>query len=133
MRQIIASIKKGNKKMTYKGKNMKIKKTNQWMADMDYLHKLSKEEMEFMAKFTNEYYENHFGADPLHNKAQQTKLSYEDNVRRRCEYNILGSGNAIVKFQEMTVTAQDQAFKTNCPEDAIIDLLDNHKKEQEKV
>lgn len=111
--------------MRYRDRNLKFKKTNRWMVDYDYTQKLDLPTLDWLAKFSNEYYENNFGQEPLHDKDGQKKCTNTDNARRRCVYNIQDSGNAILKLSALTDI--HNMVKSHNPEDAIIEMLDQHK------
>ena len=58
-------------------------------VDFDYLDQLSPEELEWLNKFSSEYYDDRFGKDGnnLHNREQRQACHRTSHARRRDIYN----------------------------------------------
>lgn len=113
--------------------------------DIDYMHKLSPEEKDWMGRFMNETLQTSFeNKDKDHYSKEDMDarlvLEQESRERRRCLYNdaamqnkltsIYGSGR--VGFRGTYADISDELYGTDSPEDALIDAIDR-KSEQERI
>lgn len=83
--------------MANEPKNKKLlglyKKNHCWavreLVDQDYIHKLSPELQEYVAKFNSEFYDDSHGNDPLHNKPEvRSENSFNKSLARRDLMNV---------------------------------------------
>ena len=90
--------KKTNKEMGLEVKS--FPKHKQWAVDQDYVHKLSKEEQDFLGQFNQEYYRNRVKkGDPnaLHNTDKLRKDCYaRENSANRDLFAIKSVGKAVI-------------------------------------
>ncbi len=73
-------------------------RNKQWMVDQDYTKTLSAEEQEWLGRFNQEYYKNHFESSEkdLHNTPELKKSCYSnENARNRDLYGIKQCVNLI--------------------------------------
>lgn len=56
-------------------------------VDMDYLHKLNKEEFDFLKQFSEEYYNSNLKINMFHKTKKLKKMIWDkNNARQRCIY-----------------------------------------------
>jgi len=116
--------------------------------DYDYIKKLSPEEREFLAKFTDEYY----GGGGF-KRGEDGKFDYTDNVHKtdelrrdcynknnqnqRCIYSLAKTTNKVYELEEAITKAENSGenlqdlFNLN-HEDDIIELIDSLLEEAEE-
>ena len=70
----------------------KTTKARKALIDFDYLHKLSKEELQFLNQFTDEYYCANFSGETIHPK----------DLKRDCESRNNGRNNDLLTIKEIT-------------------------------
>jgi len=91
--------------------------------DFDYLHKLPKAEQEWMAKFIQEYYYDSISnVSPLHKGKKARRELDTDNNKRRVD---------ISNLPKVIVQIPRQPLKVSSPEDAIIEIIDQCRKNPE--
>lgn len=85
-------------------------KNKKWMVDQDYTKTLSKEHQDWIGRFNQEYYKNHFESaeTDLHNTKELKKSCYDnENARNRDLFGIkncvsLITGSATVSDEDGT-------------------------------
>ena len=101
-------------------------RTRRDYIDYDYAKELSKEEREWLAKFTDEYYGGAFRNDctDIHKTDEQRKECYgRNNSAQRCIFNLAKQTEKLDEIIE-AITAIDTQIQNINHEETLVELLD---------
>lgn len=90
------------------------------LADCDYVDQLSPEDQAWLSLFLDEYYDNYFKKERIHNDDQKKEIGQWNNERRRDSYAIKQCGGNLDFIEDR----QDEEPGSD-PEDILIELLDS--------
>lgn len=109
------AVQRGRCMKCYYGSRQGTKRGARVFKDIDYYHKLNKEELQWIQKFVAEEYDNNIAKVlPLNKTKEERKIIYKRDYKRRVD----------ITLHERTPIAIEELASPQSPENALIELID---------